>query len=73
MEGLVFAVLTAVIAAVGIVSLKWGVDSRDGSTRSAPPAVSRRDPLSGHSSSSSRVIARDDPPLSSARGAQAAG
>jgi hypothetical protein len=31
MGGLVFAVLTAVIAAVGIVSLKWGVDSRDGS------------------------------------------
>ena len=31
MEGLVFAVLTAVIAAVGIASLKWGVDSRDGS------------------------------------------
>jgi hypothetical protein len=31
MEGMVFAVLTAVLAAVGIASLKWGVDSRDGS------------------------------------------
>ena len=31
MEGLIFAVLTAVLAAVGIASLKWGVDSRDGS------------------------------------------
>jgi len=31
MEGLLFAVLTAAIAAVGLVSLMWGVDSRDGS------------------------------------------
>ncbi len=29
MEGLLFAVLTAAIAAVGLASLQWGVDSRD--------------------------------------------
>lgn len=37
MEGLMFAVLTAVFAAVGIASMKWGVDSRDGSDDSRRP------------------------------------
>ncbi len=44
MEGLVFAVVTAIFAALGIAAHKWGVDSRDESTdpRRSPYPVSLR-------------------------------